>query len=181
MIPALPLKRFHDLSDLSDAGFDMTIVATPEELSRLAEWAEVKEVTRLEAHITVKPWAKTRFHLETNFTADIVQTCVVTLEPVKSHIARHFTRELHLSPGLQRYADRGGLVTPALADDETPEEIASTSYDLAEPLREELVLAIDPYPRAPGVEFEPPADAEGRPESPFAVLEKLKSAGPGRA
>ena len=45
------------------------------------------------------------------------------------------------------------------------------------PLLEEFVLAIDPYPRAPGVEFAAPVDAEPRPESPFAVLKALKDRG----
>lgn len=181
MMPAIPLERFHDFSDLSDAGYETTVVATPEELVRLAVWADVKEVTRLEARISVKRQSKTRFHLETDFVADIVQISVVTLEPVKSQIAAHFTRELHLSRGLHRYADKGGLVTPASAEDEAPEEIASTSYDLAEPLREELALAIDPYPREPGAEFAAPGDADDHSESPFAVLETLKNARAGRA
>lgn len=181
MISAIPLERFHDLTGLSDAGFDTRIVATPEERQRLAEWAAVDEVLRLEARISVRPKSKTRFELETDFVADVVQSCVVTLEPVTSHIAQTFTRELHLEPRLQRLADKGGLVAPAAAEDEVPEEIACTSYDLAGPLREEFALAIDPYPRAPGVAFEPPADAKDQPESPFAVLEKLKSADSGRA
>jgi hypothetical protein len=183
MMPAIPLERFHDLSDLSDAGFDLTIVATPEERHRLADWAAVDDVLRLEAHVSVTPTSKTRFRLETDFVADVVQACVVTLEPVTSHIARSFTRELHLEPRLQRFADKGGLVPPAAAEDEAPDEIASATYDVAGPLREEFALAIDPYPRAPGVAFEAPADADAgdRPESPFAVLGKLKSAGSGRA
>jgi hypothetical protein len=40
---------------------------------------------------------------------------------------------------------------------------------------EELVLAIDPYPRKPGVAFQPPADEGGQAEHPFAVLKKLKT------
>jgi len=60
-------------------------------------------------------------------------------------------------------------------EDDVPEEISSLHYDLAAPLVEELVLAIDPYPRAPGVEFAPPEDGEQAPESPFAVLKGLKS------
>ena len=55
----------------------------------------------------------------------------------------------------------------------TPDEIESLRYDLAAPLREELALAIDPYPRAPGVAFEKPDDAD-KSDHPFAVLERLK-------
>ena len=42
---------------------------------------------------------------------------------------------------------------------------------------EEFLLAIDPYPRAPGVAFQPPEGMADKPESPFAVLKGLKSGG----
>ena len=60
-------------------------------------------------------------------------------------------------------------------EDDIPEEIGSLHYDLAGPLIEEFVLGVDPYPRAPGVEFEVPGDKTEAPESPFAVLKGLKS------
>jgi uncharacterized metal-binding protein YceD (DUF177 family) len=169
----IPLERFHDLSNLPDAGYETSIVASPEELLRLAEWLGVEEVTRLQGRVTVHPQAKTRFLLECDYEADIVQRCVVTLEPVRNHIAQSFTRELHFTPGLHRFADKGGMVPSAAVDDDGPEEIESTRYDLAAPLLEEFSLAIDPYPRAPGVAFESGSD-DDQTESPFAVLEKLK-------
>jgi hypothetical protein len=63
-------------------------------------------------------------------------------------------------------------LAPGAGDDEAPEEIESTRYDVAGPVLEEFSLAIDPYPRAPGVAYEPPPDE--KPESPFAVLARLK-------
>ena len=47
-------------------------------------------------------------------------------------------------------------------------------YDLAVPVLEELVLAIDPYPRASGVAFEAPQDDADSPVHPFAALKQLK-------
>jgi len=67
-----------------------------------------------------------------------------------------------------------GSLTLAAAEDEAPEEIESLDYDLAGPLLEELSLAIDPYPRAPGVTFESPADETRSAEGPFAALKSLK-------
>lgn len=174
MTTKLPLERFHDLADLPHAGYESAIVASTGELRRLAEWAGVDEVTRLEGRVDVRPQSRTRFLLETEFEAEIVQKSVVTLKPLHSTIARNFTRTLQLSPVPQRRTDKGGLVTPASADDEAPEEIDSTRFDLASPLREELLLAIDPYPRAPGETFELTGD-DDLPKSPFAVLKNLKS------
>ena len=97
-----------------------------------------------------------------------------SLQAMLSHIVRSFTRVLHLTPGVERFADKGGAVAAAPVGEDSPDEIDSPVYDLGTPLREELLLAIDPYPRAPGVAFEPPAD-EDHPESPFAVLKKPAS------
>jgi hypothetical protein len=170
---AVPLQRFHDLSDLPDAGYELDIDPGTEELRALAKWAGVDEIPRLHAHVLVRAQSKTRFLEDTQFEADIVQSCVVTLEPVRTHIARSFARALHLTPGVGRFADEGGAVAAAAASEDSPDEIDSAVYDLGIPIREELALAIDPYPRAPGVAFEPPPD-EDRTETPFAVLEKLK-------
>ncbi|HEY3638283.1 MAG TPA: YceD family protein [Rhizomicrobium sp.] len=169
----IPLERFIDLSDVRDPGYETDITATPEELKRLTEWAGVDEVTRLEGHVKVHAQSRTTYQLETDFEADVVQACVVTLEPVHSHIARNFTRTLHITPSLQRYPDKGGLVPSASVEEDAPDEIESLRYDLAAPLREEFALAIDPYPRAPGVEFETPDDGD-KTDSPFAALEQLK-------
>jgi uncharacterized metal-binding protein YceD (DUF177 family) len=169
----VPLQRFHDLSGLPDAGYEIDIAPGTEELRALAKWAGVEEVSNLRAHIFVRAQSKTRFLVETQFEADIVQSCVVTLQPVHTHTVRNVTRALHLVPGIAHLVDNGGAVPAAAVAEDSPDEIDSPVYDLGTPLREELVLAIDPYPRAAGVAFQPPAD-EDHPESPFAVLEKLK-------
>lgn len=170
---ALPLERFHDLSALPVAGYELNIVPGTEELRALAKWAGVEDVSRLKAHVSVRAQSKTRFLEEAQLDAEIVQSCVVTLQPVRTHIARSFTRVLHLMPGVHRFADQGGPISATAVAEEAPDEIDSPVYDLGAPLREELALAIDPYPRAPGVAFEPPADND-RPQSPFAVLEGMK-------
>jgi len=124
--------------------------------------------------VTLRPLSQTRFLFEAELEADIVQGCVVTLDPVETHIARSLSRVLHLMPGAHRFADKGGMVTLSDPDDEGPEEIGSPRYDLAAPILEDFVLGIDRYPRAPGVAFAGPGEGAGKPESPFAVLERLK-------
>lgn len=170
---ALPLERFHDLSAIPVAGYEVDIVPGTDELRALARWAGVDEITQLKAHVLVHAQSKTRFLEEVQLDADVVQRCVVTLQPVRTHIARSFTRALHLMPGVQRYAEKGGVVSSTAVAEDTPDEIDNPVYDLGTPLREELTLAIDPYPRAAGVAFVPPGD-DDHPESPFAALEKLK-------
>jgi uncharacterized metal-binding protein YceD (DUF177 family) len=172
---ALPIERIYDLAKLSEAGDEIQIRASADDLTRLAQWADLLRVERFESRVTLRKISPTRFAYEAVLTADIVQACVVTLEPVRSHIDRSFARELHYTP--RRHAEPEMALTLAAGDDEVPEEIASTRYDLAGPLLEEFSLSIDPYPRAPGVAFELPVEQEPKPQSPFAVLKKLKGEG----
>ena len=170
-----PLARIYDLATLSEAGDEIAIAVAGDDLTRLAEWAGVDRVDRFEGKISLRKLAPGRFAYDAVLSADVVQSCVVTLEPVRSHIARSFARTLHYTP-------RGpvrdeGLLTLAAGDDDAPDEIASTRFDLAGPLLEEFSLAIDPYPRVPGVAFEPPEDAASPPDNPFAVLKRLKEKG----
>jgi uncharacterized metal-binding protein YceD (DUF177 family) len=172
-----PISRFYDLADLSEAGFEARIVPDAKDLARLAEWVEVQGIEKLEGIVELSRQGRDRFLYEAELETDIVQTCVVTLEPVKAHISRSFHRVLHLIPNVHRFADKGGAVTIDAGDDDAPEEIARSRYDLAGPLLEEFVFAIDPYPRCPGVAFELPEAESAKPENPFAVLKQLKGQG----
>jgi hypothetical protein len=169
MTPPPPLSRIYDLSRLSDAGDEVRIVADPEQRARVAEWAGADSVPSFEARVTLRRRAANRFDYQAALTADIVQLCVVSLEPVPAHLAMDVTRELHLAkfPASAKIAQHE--VAPT---DEGPEELEDTHYDLAAPLLEDFALALDPYPRAPGVVFEAPPDKDP-PESPFAALKPL--------
>ena len=169
---ATPLSVVYDLSRLSEAGAELTITANPEQRAQLALWAEVDLVETFEARVRLKRRAPSRFEYRAELTADITQSCVVTLEPVRSSVALEITRDLHLVK-----LPPGAAVTPqelSAPADEGPEEIHDSRYDLAGPLLEEFSLAVDPYPRAPGVAFES-AEPEASPESPFAVLKRPRT------
>lgn len=164
-----PVHHDYELGRLGLAGDAVTIAPPKEDLARIAEWAGVDAVESFTAKIDLKKVTQTRFAIDAVLDADIVQNCVVTLDPVRSHIERAFHRDLFLTqtkPSLE--------IEPAPADEDGREEIRSLRYDLAAPVLEELVLAIDPYPRAPGVEFEPPGDESDEPVHPFAALKALK-------
>jgi uncharacterized metal-binding protein YceD (DUF177 family) len=171
---APPLEHVFDLGDLSHAGSEITVKAKGDELAQLAKWAGVDAVRNFQAIVGLHRISQTQFGYEADLEADVVQSCVVTLEPVEARIARHISRELHLA--LRRPVEQGEL-TLAAGDDDVPETIASPDYDLAGPLLEEFVLAIDPYPRKEGVAFAPPSDPGEARESPFAVLKALKDQG----
>jgi hypothetical protein len=164
----------YNLNRLGQAGDEVRFRATGDERAALAAFAGVSRVDLFDARVILKKLSPDRFRLDFALAADLIQACVVSLAEVPAHIGREFSRELHFNPGLHRTEDAPEAEDIPLEDD-LPEEIGSLHYDLAAPPIEEFLLAIDPYPRAPGVAFEPPADGTKAPESPFAVLKGLKS------
>ncbi|HEX3652739.1 MAG TPA: hypothetical protein VHU18_07940 [Rhizomicrobium sp.] len=173
MKPA-PLSVIYDLADLSDGGAEVSISATDEQRTNLAEWAGVDSVESFEAHVDLRRKSATRFTYDATLMANITQSCVVTLEPVHAQLSLNVARALHLVK-----LPPGGQFTEhelSATADEGQEEIQDRHYDIAGPLLEEFSLAIDPYPRAPGVVFKARKDKDA-PESPFAALKSLKKGG----
>jgi hypothetical protein len=167
-----PITRLYELGRMSQAGDEVVIAPTSEERVGIAQWSGVQEIEAFTAKIDMQKVSHTRFKLEVALDADVVQACVVTLEPVRTHISRKFIRELLLTQSPQ-HAVKEIELTPV--DDDGREEIESLRYDLAVPVLEEFALAIDPYPRAPGVEFESPKDKADSADHPFAALQSLKN------
>lgn len=176
-----PVQRLFDLSDLTEAGTDVVVDLGAEDRARLADWLGIEAVGRFHAEIGLSRKGANRYRYEAVLKADLVQACVVSLEPVPSHHDLHFTRDLKVAPRQRRRPaeelETGGVLTLAAGEDEVPEELDSPHYDLAIPLLEELVLAIDPYPRAEGVAFELPQEHRAEKENPFAALKQLKREG----
>jgi uncharacterized metal-binding protein YceD (DUF177 family) len=168
----LPFSHLYNLNRLGLAGDEVKFTAGDAEREALARFAGVLRVGSFTARIELKKLSPNRFRLVFSLDADVVQACVVTLAEVPAHIQLAFDRELHFQPALRRTAEDGAVEVPL--EDDAPEEIDSLHYDLAAALIEEFILALDPYPRAPGVEFQAP-EGEGAAESPFAVLKGLKS------
>lgn len=170
------LSHPYNLNRLGNAGDTVAFSADADQLAAIAAWSDVTAIARFDVKVDLRKIGPTRFGLDFTLTADVIQACVVTLEPVPAHIERQFTRELHFAGGIRRKLPESGAEIVLDADpDEGPEEIESLHYDLAGPVLEEYTLALDPYPRCEGVEFEPPADGMPAPESPFAALKSLKS------
>jgi uncharacterized metal-binding protein YceD (DUF177 family) len=104
--------------------------------------------------------------------ADIVQTCVISLEPVPAHIDEHFTVRYVSGAGALHNATGEIVLDPAAPD--PPEVLAGPNIDVGALVEEHFVLAIDPYPRAPGARLpEEGRDAAADEDSPFAALASL--------
>jgi len=167
-----PISQFYELNRMAQAGDEVIIAPDATARAQIAKWANVEAVDAFQAKIDLRKLSATRFALDIDLSADIVQNCGVTLEPIHSHIQTAFTRELLLTQThrVAKIID----IEPSPVDEDGREEIESMHYDLAVPVLEEFTLAIDPYPRAPGVEFEVPSNEADSALHPFAALKRLK-------
>jgi hypothetical protein len=173
---SLPLAHSYNLARLGNAGDRVVLAANETERAAIARWSGIVSLEAFEARVDISKLAPNRFGLSFHLTANVTQSCVVTLEPVRSRLDRRFSRELHFNGPLRhkQVSEEPGPDLVLESEEEGPEEIESLHYDLAGPALEEFVLSLEPYPRCPGVEFSPRTDAQERPENPFAVLKTLK-------
>ncbi|HEY4254068.1 MAG TPA: DUF177 domain-containing protein [Roseomonas sp.] len=157
------------------AGRREQIVATAAEREALARRFDILAIDDLRAELMLTPAPGGAFVAEGRLVADVVQACIVTLDPVAQRL------ELPLA---LRFIPEG---TDPSEDPEAPDEIdiEDETIDLGEAVAEQLSLGLDPYPRAPGAalpeELAPPAsppvpEAEVPPArpNPFAALTRFK-------
>ena len=162
-----------ELAGLSERGAELSLSLDAEERARIAVWLGALEVPRLEATIRLARLDDGVYRYDADFTAEVVQACVVTLDPVPARHSGAAARRYRLIAKTPRRGSRDVDVDPG-NDEDAPEVISSSLLDVAAPVLEELSLMLDPYPRAPGVAFEPPKDEAEGADNPFAVLAKLK-------
>ncbi len=164
-------RRMVAVTKIGDAGLQHTVAAKPQEFAAIAAYLDLAALKSLNGEFKLDRWRGKGVRLTGKFSADVVQTCVVTLEPIETRIEAAFERRFLPAEKIEREPeDDGEIFVDPLAED--PPEPLTHELDLGEILIEELALNLDPYPRKPGVAF-----AESAPEpkaNPFAVLAKLK-------
>lgn len=166
-----PLER------LGDGDIVEEITANAEERVALAERLGLRALDRLTARLRLRRGGgKGVVHVSGRFEADITQACVISLEPVTSHLAEDFT----LSYTLEPEAASKEIVIEADMED-PPEPVGPDGLDLGEAVTQLLFVAVDPYPHAPDVNLADTAlgkaDWKGMEAGPFAALKSLKGDG----
>lgn len=181
---AAPFTAHFDLGAVPDRGTELAIKPSQSERAAIAEWLGIEGIDALTALVQLTHKGQDRYLYEASFEAEIVQACVITLDPVRSHISGSFRRIFRLLPKSAARRRKAVVEPPVVldlfgGDEDEPELLESPVVDLAAALLEELTLALDPYPKSPGASFEATPLAAVPVESPFAVLEKLKAPGAG--
>lgn len=147
--------------------------AGPRARAGLARSLDLPAIGRLSLAGEIRPEGRADFILTAQLVADVTQSCVVTLAPVPARLDEPVLRRF-----LADYAEPEGDEIEIPEDDSA--EPLPDLIDLAEIVREQLALALPPYPRAPGAELgevviaapgaTPLRDADLR---PFAALARL--------
>jgi uncharacterized metal-binding protein YceD (DUF177 family) len=162
-------SRFIEADNVGAKPVERQISANGEERAALAERFELQAIDRLEAEFTLRRAGNGVIHVKGTVRGEIVQSCVVTLDPVPARIEETFAADFAAEAKGQAEEE----IDFEAAD--PPEAIRNGHIDLGELAAEHLSLALDPYPRAPGAQLpEGPeaAEPEERPVNPFSILKK---------
>ena len=183
----LELSRLVATERLGEAPYETQVVANEAERAALAVRLGLLELPRLEARLVLRrtgPGARLR--LEGHLEAEAVQACVVSLEPLASTIEEDFVQVYELEPASPPSGAAPEVTVGPGSEDEDPEPLEGGALDLGEAVAQQLALALDPYPRAPGTRvpeaYRPDGaggGGEGGRHRPFAALRALKPRSPG--
>ena len=179
--PVSAISRPFDVEQLRDGIERVRFEATPEECATLAMENNLPAVLSFKADLAVQRFGKTNVTVTGTVKAKISQVCVVSLDPFDTSMSEdvdmRFAPETEVREAEERAAQRA--LDEDADDEETiepPDPIVDDTIDLGQVAAEFFALGLDPYPRKPGIAFQPPeVPALEADVSPFAALAKLKT------
>ncbi|MGO4402654.1 DUF177 domain-containing protein [Bosea sp. RAF48] len=174
--PASPLRHPIRVETIRQRGTEVMVRAEPEQVAPIARLLGLASLESLEARYLLSRNGD-RVKLEGRIAARLHQACVVTLDPFPVQldvpVKLDFVPEAEAAEHRAERDDAEIDIEVLLNEDDPPEPFVDGIIDLGSVTLEFLALALDSYPRKPGVSFEAPAGEAGA-ESPFAALAKLK-------
>lgn len=154
------------LGDVADFAFDIAPEAV--EAAAIARLMGAQSVRRMRFRGQISPLGRGGWSLKATLGATVVQTCVVSLDPVTTRIDTDVARRF--LPGA---ASPGGVVVSLDDDDEI--EPLGQQIDLGLVATEALALALPAYPRKPGAEITAgDGGGDAAATKPFASLAALR-------
>jgi len=162
------------LDQIKSKKFNKKIAASKEQCLKLAKRFDLIELKRFRANLDLVRRGSSVL-VDGIFDAEVVQQCVITLEPVLSKIEGNFSCNYSESAA----KNDCNVVDFDLTTDDPPEPIVNGEIDVGIVLAEHFGLELDPFPRSPGVNFdlmehETGAKSGNESANPFAILKKLK-------
>ena len=122
------------------------------EREALRDFHELEDVKSFKADLQIVPWKKDGIRVRGMVKAEIVQSCIVTLEPIDAKVNAEI--DTIFVPENSRLArlpldENGELIISAEGPD-IPETFSGDTLDAGAIAEEFFELAIDPYPRKHG-------------------------------
>ena len=155
---AVEFSRFYRADTIGSLGTTVTLEATAAECAALAQRFDLLEIAYLRASLHLRrSQGDGRIRVNGTLEAAVVQSCVVTLEPVPAVVDEHFSAlfAAESESMTMRLASGGKAIDIVFScdgsDEEDPEPLEDGGIDLGELVAQYLSLALDPYPRASGV------------------------------
>lgn len=155
--------------DIPPSGRRFRVEADEAERRTLADDLGIVAVAELSVEFEVRPLGGGAFSVKGGLVGTVVQTDVVTLEPVRQAVEEAIDLTLVA-------AEDVAPAPPGPADldaGEGPETFRNGRIELGMLAAEHLALGLDPYPRAEGVEFKGHVEDDSASASPFFALAKL--------
>lgn len=170
-----PISHKVQVSRLPKNGLEVTIEADEEQREQLAEEHALRSVDALKATLNVTAWKKGGVKVAGRVVANIVQDCVVTLEPVEQVVDEEVSG-LYVPEGSKLAIPVRSIEGEILLDaegEDSPETFSGDFVDVGHLAEEFFAMGIDPYPRKPGAEVKSVEDDDDAPRGP--LYEKLKA------
>jgi hypothetical protein len=162
-----PVSFVAHVGRLPRKGMPVVVEANEKQRAALARDHDLAKVERYRAELTVEPWKRNGVRVSGSVVADIVQECVVTLDPIATRI--HETFESIFLPEDSRLGREGfhvgGEIVLEPDGPDSPETFGGDTLDVGALAEEHFGLAIDPYPRKASAALPPEiSPADGEPE-----------------
>jgi hypothetical protein len=164
------------VNNIPKEGITLTIEATAAEREALAHRFDALLIESLRGEVSLYPQqGRTCWRVEGRVWSQVVQRCVVSLEPVRAESDFPFERRYvtNISGGAPEDFWPEDDVVLTLDQDDAPELLTGDVIDLGEIVAEEFGLALNPFPRAADAAFNgytTEADDRSVATSAFAAL-----------
>ncbi len=159
-------SRLVPLARLGPEPFRQEIAATEAERAALARRFDLPAVDRLSAEVELVRLGNDMFRLRASFSAEFVQSCVITLDPVGGAVSEEFTL-LYGPPETE--AEAGETVEDEIAF----EPLVGNAIDVGEAVAQQFSLALPPFPRNPDAALDSEAPAADDTGPLAAALSRL--------
>lgn len=165
MSPQPEFSRLINVEKMQAQKTSQHIEATSQECMALKDRFQIQQIGNIAADLDIEKVNEAgEFKVTGSATADVLQLCVVSLDPIKSHIKTEFEAFFSTTAPIEDPEDI--LEKPFDPLEKWLEPVIDGHIDMGELVAQEIALQIAPYPRKEGVSLGDEYTPEPAPQSP---------------